>query len=165
MNTLNGIPVHPLLVHAVVVFLPLAAFLTVLSVAWPAARLRLGFITPLVAVGAFVMVPITTSAGEWLEHHMPSTALLRSHTELGDQVAYGAAPLALFAVVFWALHTPEILRYVPGFSGGASPKWAKLATTTTAALAVVFALVSTVLVFRAGDSGAQAAWSDVVISK
>ena len=47
----NGLPLHVLLVHFIVVGVPLAALLTVLSALWPAARRRLGIITPLVALG------------------------------------------------------------------------------------------------------------------
>ena len=43
----NGLPIHILLVHAVVVLVPLAALLTMLSAVWPAARRRIGIITPL----------------------------------------------------------------------------------------------------------------------
>ncbi|WP_233625292.1 hypothetical protein [Actinoplanes sp. ATCC 53533] len=41
MGTVNGLPAHILLVHAIVVLLPLAALLLVLTAVWPAARRRL----------------------------------------------------------------------------------------------------------------------------
>ena len=41
MGTVNGLPAHVLLVHAIVVLLPLAALLLVLTAVWPAARSRL----------------------------------------------------------------------------------------------------------------------------
>ena len=50
----NGLPLHILIVHAVVVGIPLAALLTVLSAVWPAARRRLGIVTPIVALFALV---------------------------------------------------------------------------------------------------------------
>jgi hypothetical protein len=37
MGTVNGLPAHILLVHAIVVLLPLAALLLVLTAVWPAA--------------------------------------------------------------------------------------------------------------------------------
>ena len=46
----QGSALHVLLVHAVIVLIPLAALLTVLSAVWPAARRRLGIITPLAAL-------------------------------------------------------------------------------------------------------------------
>ncbi len=42
MDELFGLPAHPLLVHAAVVLVPLAAIGVVLIAFWPAARARLG---------------------------------------------------------------------------------------------------------------------------
>ncbi len=64
VNEFNGLPVHILLIHLVVAGIPLAALLTVLSAVWPAARRRLGVITPIVALLALISIPITTAAGE-----------------------------------------------------------------------------------------------------
>ena len=40
MSTVNGLPAHVLLVHAVVVLVPLTSLLLVLVAVWPAARRR-----------------------------------------------------------------------------------------------------------------------------
>jgi hypothetical protein len=94
MTTIGGIPAHILLVHAVVL-VPLAALLTVLVTTWPAARARLTFPTAIVAAVAAICVPLTTSAGQWLEHRVASTALLRTHTALGDTLLPWAVGLAV----------------------------------------------------------------------
>lgn len=67
-TTIGGIPAHPLLVHFVVVLVPIAAILTLCSALWPAAHRRLGIVTPLTALVSLALVPLTTHAGEWLEH-------------------------------------------------------------------------------------------------
>ena len=54
LTEINWLPAHILLVHLVVVAVPAAALLTCLSVLWPSARLRLGSVTPLVALGAVI---------------------------------------------------------------------------------------------------------------
>ena len=59
-----GLPVHPLAVHATVVLVPLAALALLAHVLVPAARQRLGIVTPVLAVVALVLVPISTSSGE-----------------------------------------------------------------------------------------------------
>ena len=41
MTTINGIPAHALLIHAIVVLAPLVALLEILCAFWPAARRRL----------------------------------------------------------------------------------------------------------------------------
>lgn len=50
----NGLPMHPLLVHLAVVLVPLSSLLLVLHVSWPAARRRLGWVTPAVALAALI---------------------------------------------------------------------------------------------------------------
>src|SRR5690606_37393735 len=57
--TIAGLPLHPLLVHAVVILVPLTALALVLGSLWPAARRRLGIVTPLAAALLVVLVPIT----------------------------------------------------------------------------------------------------------
>jgi hypothetical protein len=43
--TIGGLPAHPLIVHATVVLVPLAAAAVALHAFWPAARARLGLVT------------------------------------------------------------------------------------------------------------------------
>ena len=73
MGEINGLPAHVLLIHFVVIVVPLAALCALLAVAWPAARRRLGIVTPLIALAALVSVPLTTEAGEWLEERVAET--------------------------------------------------------------------------------------------
>ncbi len=174
MNTLNGLPAHILLVHAVVVLLPLAAFLVVLTALWAPARRRLAAANAILSVVVVIIVPITTSAGEWLEQRVPETPLLRDHTELGDTAIWYAIPIAILAVVIWwrqletiATETPEALP-----SSGAAGRVATLTrrrtylaplsatvTRVIAVLAVVVAVAGVYGIYRIGDSGSKAAWT------
>jgi hypothetical protein len=79
----NGLPLHVLLVHFVVIVVPLAALCTVLA-AWPAARRRLGIVTPIIALAALIAVPITTDAGQWLEARVGHSELIAAHKALGE---------------------------------------------------------------------------------
>ena len=87
LDTINGVPAHVLLVHAVVVLLPLAALLAVLGAVWPAARRRLGVLTPLTALVSVLFIPLTTDAGEWLQEHVPDSELVRRHIRVGGRPA------------------------------------------------------------------------------
>lgn len=113
MNTIAGLPAHPLLVHLAVVLIPLTGLLAVLTATWPAARRRLGVITPLVALVAVVVTPLTASAGESLEKQVPRTVLLHKHTEIGGQMNYWVAALFVVVVLFWAAHDDRLLARVP----------------------------------------------------
>lgn len=99
MSTVNGLPAHVLLVHFLVVLAPLTAVLAVLCALWPAARRRLAW--PVLALAAFclVLTPITTEAGEWLEHRVGRSPLVHTHAELGDTMIYVSAALFVAAAL------------------------------------------------------------------
>lgn len=153
--TINGLPTHVLLVHAVVVLIPLAAVSTILSAVWPAARRRLGAGTPVTALIALVLVPVTTSAGGWLRDRVPDTALVRRHAELGDQLLPFAACLFVLAALVWMLDSNTVAAQ------HLNPKSRAAGRTVTAVVAVLAVAASVAVIiqtYRIGDSGAQAAW-------
>jgi hypothetical protein len=151
-TTINDLPAHVLLVHIVVVFVPLAALLLVCSAVWPAARRRLGIITPVVALVALISVPLTTSAGSWLVRRVQMDPLVRAHAHLGDGLLPWAGGLFLLTAVVWALH-----HYRDRLAG---LRWVSATTIVIAVLSVAVSVGSVVEVYRIGDSGAQAAWHD-----
>jgi hypothetical protein len=65
--TIDGLPAHPLLVHAVVVLFPLAAVGTLAVVARPVWRRGFGVPVFLVALVGLIAVPLTTTTGEQLK--------------------------------------------------------------------------------------------------
>ncbi|MFI6996254.1 DUF2231 domain-containing protein [Nocardia sp. NPDC050175] len=160
-TVINGLPAHILFVHIVVVLVPLTALLLVLSVLWPAARRRLGVITPMAAFVTLVFVPLTTHAGEWLEHNTARDPLIQIHAHLGDQMLYWSAGVFLLSATWWAIHNEQIrgrLRWPAD-----RPKQTVANKTTAIAVAIVALTVSigsVVEVYRIGDSGAKAVWHD-----
>src|SRR6478752_1601961 len=103
-TVINGLPAHVLLIHAVVVLVPLAALMLVASAVWPAARARLGVLTPIVALIALVLVPVTTHAGEYLQRHLGFTnPLIRRHVQLGHMLLPWAIGLFVVAAAVWVL--------------------------------------------------------------
>ena len=101
MDTLNGLPAHILLVHAVVVLLPLGAFLLVLTALWPPARRHLAAANAVLSVVVVALIPVTTSAGEWLEKNVDQGPLVREHAERGDTAIFVGVPIAVLALVIW----------------------------------------------------------------
>ncbi|PKV96078.1 hypothetical protein ATK30_7014 [Amycolatopsis echigonensis] len=101
MTTVNGLPAHILLVHAIVVLLPLSALVLVLTACLAPVRRRLAGANAILSVLVVVLVPITTDAGEWLERRVARTPLVRAHTELGDTAIWAAIPVAVLAVALW----------------------------------------------------------------
>jgi hypothetical protein len=174
MTTVGGLPAHILLVHAVVGLVPVTAVLLVLVAVWPAARRRLTWAAAVLALVTLVIVPVTTDAGEWLEHRVERTALVRAHTELGDTLLPWVIGLAVVAVVILArklLMDRASRRGSVMAGGGPGTARARIAPRTAAepggravslvlaVLAVVVAVGSVVTVYRIGDSGARAVWT------
>jgi hypothetical protein len=161
MGTVNGLPAHILLVHAIVVLLPLAALLLVLTAVWPAARRRFAGPNAILSVFVVALVPVTTSAGEWLEHRVTETASLRDHAELGDTAIWVALPVAVLALVIWWRQREEAATSTT--AAGRRTYLGPSSLTVTriiVALAVVFAGSAVYDTYRIGDSGAKAAWTD-----
>jgi hypothetical protein len=160
MNTINGLPAHVLLVHAIVVLIPLSAFLLILTAVWPAARRRFAGPNALLAIGALVMIPITTQAGGWLERRVPPSALVERHTNLGDTALWFSLPVTLLAIaVWWRTREASARSATSGRSRRAylAPGSARV-TVLIAVLSVVAAGLAAVDIYLIGDSGAQASW-------
>jgi multisubunit Na+/H+ antiporter MnhC subunit len=152
LSTFNGLPAHILLVHFIVVLGPLTAVLAVVCVFWPTARQRLVWLVLALAVITAGLTPLTTEAGEWLEHRQGRSPLLHAHTELGDTMAYFSVALVATAALIAFIH----LREARGKSVKPVARW------LIAAAVVITSVATTVQVYRIGDSGAIATWQERV---
>ena len=151
--------------HAIVVLLPLAALLLVLTAAWSTARHRFAGLNAALSLLVVALVPVTTSAGEWLEHRVTETALLRDHTELGDTAIWAAIPVALLALVIW-WRQREATPADEASAGGSGvttltrrrtylAPLSRSVTRIVVILAVVIAGWAVYDSYRIGDSGAK----------
>ena len=150
-DLINGVPVHPLVVHAVVVLLPLAIIGTIAIVVRPQWRGRYGPLVVLCALAATVLIPVATSSGEALQERVGNPG---DHAEMGDQLIWFAIPLLVLSAALVYLDRRK--------SQGKPPIGPHSLTTVVAVLAVVSALAAGVQVYRVGDSGARAAWGNKI---
>jgi len=151
LDTIFGLPVHPLIVHATVVLVPTAALLVALAAVYPRFRAWIGPVPALAALAACVLVPLSTSSGEELEHHVGDSSLVEKHAELADTLIWLVLPLALVAVV-----APRLHRRTNTATG---------AVVAVAVASVVLAGGTLVDVVLIGHSGAKAAWTGVAQQK
>jgi hypothetical protein len=154
---LAGLPLHVLLVHFVIVLVPLTAVCAVAVPLWPAARRRLGIVTPLLALANVVLVPVVTDAGAWLQARVPSTPLIQEHAALGHGLYPWVVALFVFASLQWA--------WFFFFDREGSPRRPSRAVrmTVIAALAVVAVIlaVGTIIdVVMIGEAGSRAIWQN-----
>jgi hypothetical protein len=156
LTVVNGLPAHILFVHAVIVLVPLTAFLMVACAVWPGASRRAGVWLPLLALVTLVFVPVTTQAGEWLESHVPDSPLVERHAELGDSMLPWALGLFVLSVAQWWLTRRSVEE--PGATARSAWASAMPVRVATAVVVAVVAVGAVVTVVRIGDSGARAAW-------
>ncbi len=155
--TFNGLPIHVLVVHFVVIVVPLTALVAVLAAFWPAARRRIGIVAPILALVALISVPIATQAGEALQEQITETSLSRMHTHMGEDLLPWAGLLFLGALLQWGW-----FRYATGegaLAGRVTSERARLVIRIVITVLVVVAAVGAcVQVFLIGESGARAVW-------
>jgi ABC-type Na+ efflux pump permease subunit len=152
MVTFNGLPAHVLFVHAIVILAPLTAVLAILCAVWPAARQRLVWLVLALAVITTVTTPLTTNAGAWLADRLGPSPVVDAHAELGSTMIYFALGLLVAAVLLAVVQ----VRHSRGRTANT------VVTVVVAAVVVVAGVATTVQVYRIGDSGARAAWGNLV---
>jgi uncharacterized membrane protein len=168
MLTVDGIPAHPLVVHAVVVLLPLAAVGTLLVVARPAWRRQLGVWVLLLAAAGVAAVPVATQTGEQLRQALGGGGpLVEIHEERAET-------LLLPALVFLVLLTATVVlgrradavaaAEGPGAAHALSARADPLqkVTLVVGVLAALAGLAVFGLVVWIGHAGSVAVWSGTV---
>jgi uncharacterized membrane protein len=152
---LNGVPLHPLVVHAVVVLGPLAALTGLVYAAVPRWRWLLRWpLLVLAVVTAATAFLATTSGDELLEARPELEQLVEEHEERGEllrNVALGYVPVSVLAA--WALGGVSALA-----SGRGAQETRGALGMVAAVLLAVASVALLVTLFLAGDSGAQAVW-------
>lgn len=170
LDTIFGLPVHPLIVHATVVMIPLATIAVLLAGVWPRFRRWAGWLPLGLALVAVVLTPLSTQSGESLQERLASSAMIREHAQLAEGLLPWVGGLLLAAVlttVLWRRSQVPAARaddaVVDGTARrpGTAAAVARPLILTVAAVAIVAAAGTTVQVVRIGHSGAEAAWSQV----
>ncbi|WP_308188272.1 DUF2231 domain-containing protein [Nocardia australiensis] len=154
MSTINGLPAHVLLVHVIVIFVPLTSVLLILAALWPAVRRRLVWLVVVLAAITVALVPLTTDAGEALEHRIGASPAIEKHSNLGDDMIYFVVPLLLVAAVLLVVQLREQREKRP----------TRAVAVVIALLAIAAGVAATVQVYRVGESGSRAVWGAQVES-
>ncbi|WP_436698532.1 DUF2231 domain-containing protein [Nocardioides sp. BYT-33-1] len=143
---INGVPLHPLVVHAAVVFTPLAGLVAV-AYGVPGWRDRLRWPLVVLAAVSVLSVWVAFLSGEDLREERFATATgpfaerLDDHETWAERLRIGASVFAVLAFAAAWFH---------------SRSGAVRAALT--ALTVLGGVATLVLAFLTGDAGAQATW-------
>lgn len=155
-DTIAGLPLHPLIIHATVVLVPSAAMAVAVAALWPPFRRWAGFLPLGLALAALVLVPITVETGEKLRERIGDSPLIETHAEIAEGLLPWVVVLFVVAAVLLWWNWGERAAGPPR-----APKWVALVLTVTAVLSASGIMVEVV---RIGHSGATAVWSDIVSS-
>jgi len=162
LDTIGGIPLHPLIVHAVVVLVPLASLLLLLAAVSPRIRHWAGLLTPITATIALFLTPLASQSGEALQRRVQSSPALQDHVELGDSLVFFVFVVAVLAWALWFLdRRARASDTATGTAAdGAATRRSPLLTAVIV-LSVLAVVATTVEVVLIGHSGAEATWSKV----
>jgi hypothetical protein len=163
---ISGLPMHPLVIHAAVVFIPLLGLAAIAYAFVPWARSHLRLVVAGLAVIAPVAAIVTKLSGDAFfdrgvarnqitEGFIP---VIEEHQSFGDMtmiwtIALGVVTLALVYVV-----APRTVAVGTAVAGGAAWRSSPILQWVLAGLVTVLAVVSIYYVIRTGDSGAHAVW-------
>ncbi len=155
---INGLPLHPLVVHAAVVFLPLAALLSLVYAGVP--RWRWATRWPLVGLTAVALASIVSayfSGRDFLDRRpeLEQSAAVKLHEERAE-------------VLFWVAIVFTVLVLLSasalgGPSGLVSGRFGRgrhnpLVEWSLVAMLAIMAIVALAMVVQTGDAGATAVW-------
>jgi hypothetical protein len=157
-----GIPAHPLLVHAAVVFVPLLAVLSVAYAVAPIVRPHTRWVLGLLALATPAAAFAAKLSGDAFFARLrernavtPEFApTIENHQDLGNLTLYSSIALGVVTLALVYVVRPQVAAEAD--NGIRSQRALSLAL---AALAVIAAGVSLYYVIRTGDSGAKAVWT------
>lgn len=152
---INGLPLHPLVVHAAVVFVPLMLVFAILLFI-PKIRRSMTYAAGITGIVAFLFVALANQSGEALQQQIPSTQAILKHVSLAAGV-----PLIVFVAggiltVLAILELPKPAVLVSFRRQLDSLRWVM---PLGRVLGLVMALVAVYFVYNLGESGALAVWA------
>lgn len=158
IDTIMGVPAHPLLVHAAVVFGPLLVAAVAIYALVPGLRTRLGWLTVLLAIAAPISLWLARLSGERFMAKQKAAganaqfvAEMTNHQNFGNWASWSGTVLGILA----------LLLVFAGTAAGKKPQTPSSRTLlyTLVAANLIVAAATGYYVFKTGDSGARMAWT------
>jgi hypothetical protein len=163
IHEVNGLPLHVLLVHVVVILVPVTALCLVLFALWPAARRRLGIVMAILGALVIVVVPVTAEAGQWLKNRVADTPLINAHASLAGALWPWTLALGILAIASYLWYFVRSRRDARGVSGTGSASHTGAVRVVAVLITVLaigiggYATYQTVLI---GEAGSRAIWQN-----
>ena len=162
-DTVFGLPVHALVLHAAVTLVPLASLCLVAVALVPRWRDRFGIPVVLLTAAAMVVVFVVEESGEHLRTLMGYDPATFRHGEIAEGTLWWVFPMFLTSLALVLLsrrrRRDDLSQARRGDAARLSRQAGQSAVVVlVAVLAVASAGVGTFQVIRAGHSGAESVW-------
>ncbi|GIF70609.1 DUF2231 domain-containing protein [Asanoa siamensis] len=159
LNNILGIPAHPLIIHAAVVFIPLLCLGAVVYAVVPRFRGKIGWAVLALAVISPIAAWFAKASGENLRDRLVAAGFspeildkVNQHQSYGDRTWWFTLALGVVTLVMLFVNSGN--RRAPHV-----PVWVNLAM---AVVVIALAVATAIYVFLTGDSGAHAVWEGAV---
>ncbi len=149
MMEIQGLPLHPLIIHAVVVLVPLAALGGIAISVFTWARKRYGSLVVVGSAAAAVSTFVAQLAGQALYNSLPQhSEPLEAHASIGGQ-------LLLWVILLLA--GTVVVMVAQRLIDADNPR-GRIALISGAVITIAMALICVVQVVRIGHAGSVAVW-------
>lgn len=144
LDLVMGLPLHPLVVHAAVVLVPLVALAALAMSYWPSFSIKYGKPILILAVVAQLSLFIAKASGEPFEERLGKE--VERHADLGEIAPLTFIPLLILLFIRWRMDR-----------SGATAGSAKVRRLVSVLLALA-AVLALVFIYLTGHSGAESVW-------
>jgi cytochrome b involved in lipid metabolism len=142
-----GLPLHPLIIHAVVVLVPLSALGVIFLLVFPRLAPNFSPLILILLIASTVAGFIAENSGQALSNRVGYPG---DHAEQGERLAKLILLFTLFYITWFVIYRKSIK-----FKSAD-----KLLKNSLSVLLLLAAIASTTLTFIVGHSGAKASWED-----
>ncbi len=158
-ETVLGIPAHPLLLHAAVVFVPLLVLAALAYALVPAIRTRIAWAVVLLALAGPLSALLAKLSGDafrrrLIRRHLVAPEVISkisTHQSYGNMTLYLAAALGVVTLV--------AVGITLGRRGASGRMWSAASIVLLIA-SVGLSVATGYYVFRTGDTGAHIVWQN-----
>lgn len=142
LDLVFGLPLHPLLVHASIVLVPLVSIAAIFIAFSPDFFRRYGRLTLIFAIVTQLSLVLAKSSGEAFQERLGVE--IQRHAQLGQIAPLTFAPLLAVLVFRWWLERTNS-------NIGSTKRWLSLLLVATSLMALTFIVLT-------GHSGAESVW-------
>jgi len=143
-GSIAGLPLHPLVIHASIVLIPLVAISGLVMSYLPSFSRRYGKVTLVIAIVAQLSLFLAKVTGEAFQEILDKD--MGNHAELGEIAPFVTLPMVALIYLRWRLDRS-------GATVGSA--WARRLTSIAL---IVASLASIAVIVLVGHSGAESVW-------